>query len=183
MKLKRSLGLLITGLMTVTVFLAGSAGSAAAQWDQMIQANPVQQAPLLPGPVCSGEPGDPACGCDPEVQDCGCTSIQVSKGASTDGSVMTAHSCDGNYRTWLQIQEAREILSDLLDAFEDMPDVVTTAGLRSADTNRRRRLPGRGRPGPASATRSRSRTAPRAKSRRRKGGRPRAAPAPRRARR
>jgi len=32
----------------------------------------------------------------------------VSKLASTDGSVMTAHSCDGNYRTWLQIEPRRE---------------------------------------------------------------------------
>ena len=28
-----------------------------------------------------------------------CTSIMVGKKASTDGSVMTAHSCDSNYRT------------------------------------------------------------------------------------
>ncbi|MEE8377797.1 MAG: peptidase, partial [Candidatus Aminicenantaceae bacterium] len=28
----------------------------------------------------------------------GCTSILVGKLASTDGSVMTAHTCDGNYR-------------------------------------------------------------------------------------
>ncbi|TFH65097.1 MAG: hypothetical protein E4G90_06825, partial [Gemmatimonadales bacterium] len=81
---------------------------ASAQWAQVAPAGAAQQTPLLPGPVCSGEPGDLACGCDPEVQDCGCTSIQVSKGASTDGSVMTAHSCDGNYRTWLQIEPARE---------------------------------------------------------------------------
>ncbi len=33
-----------------------------------------------------------------------CTSILVSKGASSDGSVMTAHSCDANYRTWLTIE-------------------------------------------------------------------------------
>lgn len=33
-----------------------------------------------------------------------CTSIVVSKGASSDGSVMTAHSCDSNYRTWLTIE-------------------------------------------------------------------------------
>jgi dipeptidase len=33
----------------------------------------------------------------------GCTSIQVGRLASADGSVMTAHTCDGNYRTWLNI--------------------------------------------------------------------------------
>jgi len=32
-----------------------------------------------------------------------CTSIMVGKLASTDGSVITSHSCDGPYRTWLNI--------------------------------------------------------------------------------
>jgi len=32
----------------------------------------------------------------------------VGKKASTDGSVMTAHSCDGNYRTWLNIVPHRK---------------------------------------------------------------------------
>ena len=56
---------------------------------------------------CSATADDPGCGCNPEYQDCGCTSIMVGKQASTDGSVMTAHSCDGNYRTWLQIEPRR----------------------------------------------------------------------------
>jgi dipeptidase len=43
-----------------------------------------------------------------ESSDCGCTSIMVGKAASTDGSVMTAHSCDGNYRTWARIEPRRE---------------------------------------------------------------------------
>ncbi len=43
-----------------------------------------------------------------EVLDTGCTSIQVGRLASVDGSVMTAHSCDGNYRTWLNIEPARK---------------------------------------------------------------------------
>lgn len=37
-----------------------------------------------------------------------CTSIIVSKGASSDGSVMTAHSCDSNYRTWLTIEPRKK---------------------------------------------------------------------------
>ena len=32
-----------------------------------------------------------------------CTSIMVSKKASADGSVMTSHTCDSNYRTWMDI--------------------------------------------------------------------------------
>lgn len=36
-----------------------------------------------------------------------CTSIMVGKKASTDGSVMTAHSCDSNYRTWLTMEDSK----------------------------------------------------------------------------
>ncbi len=35
--------------------------------------------------------------------DDGCTSITVGKQATTDGSVITCHTCDGNYRTWVNI--------------------------------------------------------------------------------
>jgi dipeptidase len=63
---------------------------------------------LTLGSQCTNSPDDPGCGCNPEFQECGCTSIMVGKDASTDGSVMTAHSCDGNYRTWLQIEPRRE---------------------------------------------------------------------------
>ena len=49
----------------------------------------------------------------PEVRPAGlpdipqsCTSIMVGRLASTDGSVMTSHTCDGNYRTWLNIVPA-----------------------------------------------------------------------------
>jgi dipeptidase len=38
-----------------------------------------------------------------EEDESGCTSIQVGRLASTDGSVITCHSCDGNYRTWLNM--------------------------------------------------------------------------------
>jgi dipeptidase len=36
-----------------------------------------------------------------------CTSIMVGKGASVDGSVMTAHTCDANYRTWVEITPSK----------------------------------------------------------------------------
>lgn len=35
-----------------------------------------------------------------------CTSIMVGRNASADGSVMTSHTCDGNYRTWMDIVPA-----------------------------------------------------------------------------
>ncbi|MBO6222433.1 MAG: C69 family dipeptidase [Bacteroidales bacterium] len=37
-----------------------------------------------------------------------CTSIVVGKDASDDGSVMTAHTCDSNFRTWLTIEPRRK---------------------------------------------------------------------------
>jgi dipeptidase len=37
---------------------------------------------------------------EPEL---GCTSIQAGRLATTDGSVITAHTCDGNYRQWVNI--------------------------------------------------------------------------------
>ena len=88
-------GLVGTFALAVIVLFAAGVTTASAQWEEGLQS----------GPVCTAEDG--SCGCDPELQDCGCTSIQVAKLASTDGSVMTAHSCDGNYRTWLQIEPSR----------------------------------------------------------------------------
>ena len=35
-----------------------------------------------------------------------CTSIMVGKKATTDGSIITSHTCDGNYRTWLEMVPA-----------------------------------------------------------------------------
>lgn len=35
-----------------------------------------------------------------------CTSIMVGKKASADGSVITSHTCDGRYRTWMSIEPA-----------------------------------------------------------------------------
>lgn len=40
-----------------------------------------------------------------------CTSVMVGKKASSDGSVMTAHSCDSYYRTYVTI-EPRKTFKD-----------------------------------------------------------------------
>lgn len=37
-----------------------------------------------------------------------CTSIMVGKNASTDGSVMTSHTCDSWYRTWMQMVQPKD---------------------------------------------------------------------------
>lgn len=49
-------------------------------------------------------------GIDPDGPGYGenCTTIMVGRLASTDGSVMTSHTCDGNYRTWLNIVPAQK---------------------------------------------------------------------------
>lgn len=39
-----------------------------------------------------------------------CTSIMVGKKASKDGSVMTAHTCDSNYRTWVTFEQRKRYL-------------------------------------------------------------------------
>lgn len=41
-----------------------------------------------------------------------CTSIMVGRLASTDGSVMTSHTCDGRYRTWLVVVPAMKFERD-----------------------------------------------------------------------
>ena len=86
-------------LVALVLLLTGGASQLAAQ----------SLEPLYSGPTCENPSEDGSgCGCGAPDSDCGCTSIQVGKLASTDGSVMTAHSCDGNYRTWLQIEPRKE---------------------------------------------------------------------------
>ncbi len=41
-----------------------------------------------------------------------CTSIMVGREASVDGSVITSHNCDSWYRTWMQIQPAKDYEKD-----------------------------------------------------------------------
>ena len=43
-----------------------------------------------------------------------CTSIMVGRLASADGSVMTSHTCDGRYRTWLEVVPAMTFERDTI---------------------------------------------------------------------
>ncbi len=52
---------------------------------------------------------------DPDQWETGCTSIMVGKTASTDGSVITCHSCDGNYRTWVEMTPGRTYKKGMKD--------------------------------------------------------------------
>ena len=45
-----------------------------------------------------------------------CTSIMVGKAASTDGSVITSHTCDARYRTWMTMTPARDYERDTVTA-------------------------------------------------------------------
>jgi len=44
----------------------------------------------------------------PEFEGQSCTSIMVGKLASKDGSVITSHTCDGRYRTWMYMEPAED---------------------------------------------------------------------------
>eukprot|EP01029_Cantina_marsupialis_P030806 TRINITY_DN846_c1_g5_i1.p2 TRINITY_DN846_c1_g5~~TRINITY_DN846_c1_g5_i1.p2 ORF type:complete len:538 (-),score=109.07 TRINITY_DN846_c1_g5_i1:10280-11893(-) len=44
-----------------------------------------------------------------------CTSIMVGKKASTDGSVITSHTCDGRYRTWLEVEKGKKYKKSTTD--------------------------------------------------------------------
>ncbi len=45
-----------------------------------------------------------------------CTSILVGKKASTDGSVITSHTCDGRYRTWLTLEKGEKFENNAVTA-------------------------------------------------------------------
>ena len=50
----------------------------------------------------------------PQFEGLNCTSIMVGKNASKDGSVITSHTCDGVYRTWMAIEPAKDYGSFML---------------------------------------------------------------------
>ena len=66
-----------------------------------------------------------------------CTSIMVGKKASVDGSVMTSHTCDSWYRTWMQMTQAKDFPNDTVTSiykgrmhteYANSMDGVTEAG-------------------------------------------------------
>jgi dipeptidase len=73
-----------------------------------------------------------------------CTTIMVGRLASTDGSVITSHSCDGRYRTWLEIVPARKFNRDAVhpiywgtlftEATWDMTNVIRKGEIPEATT-------------------------------------------------
>lgn len=48
-----------------------------------------------------------------------CTSIMVGKNASADGSVMTSHTCDSWYRTWMRMVPPQDYKNDTITAIYD----------------------------------------------------------------
>ena len=52
--------------------------------------------------------------CSAQTAQDACTSIMVGKQASTDGSVMTSHTCDSWYRTWINIEPAKDYPRDTI---------------------------------------------------------------------
>jgi len=67
-----------------------------------------------------------------------CTSIMVGKKASADGSVMTSHTCDGNYRTWMEIVPAARYEHDTTVAIN--PEVKKVEDLSNTDRARFEKL-------------------------------------------
>ena len=53
------------------------------------------------------------------MQRMSCTSIMVGKKASTDGSVITSHTCDSWYRTWMEVVPAKDYKKDTVTAIYD----------------------------------------------------------------
>ena len=48
-----------------------------------------------------------------------CTSIMVGRNASVDGSVMTSHTCDSWYRTWMSIEPAQDFPRDTVTTIRE----------------------------------------------------------------
>lgn len=55
----------------------------------------------------------------PERDPDACTSIMVGKNATTDGSVITSHTCDSWYRTWVNVVPAKDYESTATTSIYD----------------------------------------------------------------
>ena len=73
-----------------------------------------------------------------EYQGQSCTSIMVGRNASTDGSVIVSHTCDGRYRTWMHIEPAADhAANSTVDIYKGTAHTGyygDTTGLRLAGT-------------------------------------------------
>lgn len=69
-----------------------------------------------------------------------CTSIMVGKRASTDGSVMTSHTCDSWYRTWMNMVPARDYERDTVTAIYE-GRMHTQSALDSTNMHKRGVIP------------------------------------------
>lgn len=63
-----------------------------------------------------------------------CTSIMVGCKASTDGSVMTSHTCDGGYRTWMRWVEADDHKAgEVMDIYRGRMHTETPASMQGVE--------------------------------------------------
>jgi dipeptidase len=63
-----------------------------------------------------------------------CTSILVGRKASTDGSVITSHTCDGRYRTWLTIEKGVKYKNDTITSiFKGLLKTETPWDMRNVE--------------------------------------------------
>lgn len=63
-----------------------------------------------------------------------CTSIMVGRKASADGSVMTSHTCDGGYRTWMRwVEAADHKAGETMDIYRGRMHTETPASMQGVE--------------------------------------------------
>lgn len=74
-----------------------------------------------------------------------CTSIMVGRKASVDGSVMTSHTCDSWYRTWMEIVPAmdypRDTVMSIYEGTMHTEHFKDQTGVREKGTIHRQGIP------------------------------------------
>lgn len=91
---------------SILLFLATSCFVDTGQTERVLSDDPVRVAVHVAASREAAE--DEIHGPLPE----GCTCIMVGRLASTDGSVITSHTCDGRYRTWLDVVAGKKHKED-----------------------------------------------------------------------